>query len=55
MDMTPREFIQRYIIEKYDGGNMYHAIDLAEKIYNVIDETLTKPVASTDLWKNQQK
>ncbi len=53
--MEKREFIQRYLIENYDGGNVYHDIDAAGKIFDAIEETLSKPVNSTDLWSNNER
>ena len=53
--MDKREFIQRYMIQNYDLGNMYHDIDLAGKIFDAIEETLVKPATSTNLWDYNDK
>ena len=53
--MEKREFVQYYMIENYDGGNVYMMIDTAVKIFDAIEETFVKPVVSTDLWKNEQR
>ena len=52
--MDKREFIQRYMIQNYDLGNMYHDIELAGSIFDAIEEKFVKSVASTDLWKNNE-
>lgn len=47
--MDKREFVQRYMIENYNGGNVYHDINAAVTIFNAIEETLNNP-QPTNLW-----
>jgi hypothetical protein len=53
--MDKREFIQRYMLQNYDLGNMYHDIDVAEKIFDAIEETMSRAVNAQNLWDYNDK
>ena len=53
--MDKREFIQRYMIQNYDLGNMYHDIELAGSIFDAIEEKLVQAANSTNLWDYNDK
>jgi hypothetical protein len=53
--MDKREFIQRYMIQNYDLGNMYHDIDLAGQIFDAIEEKFAESVNTTNLWDYNDK
>lgn len=54
--MDKREFIQRFVIETYkDDGKNLDRIIIANNLFKKIEESLVESVASTDLWKNNDK
>jgi len=54
--MDKREFVQRFVIDNYNSSdNVYVQIEAALYVFNTIEETFVKSVASTDLWKNEQR
>lgn len=54
--MEKREFVQRFLIERYEpNNNVYHTINTAVEIYDMIEESLQpKAVDSTNLWSPRE-
>jgi hypothetical protein len=40
--MDKREFVQRYIIENFDNGNIYRDIETAVIVFDAIEETMAE-------------
>jgi hypothetical protein len=53
--MDKREFIQRYIIENFDNGNIYRDIETAVIVFDAIEETMAKAVSVQNLWDYNDK
>jgi hypothetical protein len=54
--MDKREFVQRFVIENYEiAGPTNEKIANAEAIFNKIEQFLTKPVSTTNLWDYNDK